>query len=55
MAREQNTPMARHAEGPSTATAGAAKGLGYSLVGLVAPAVLHSLADEARRQIESTI
>jgi len=55
MIREQNTPMARHAEGPINGYSWADKGLGYCLVGLAAPAVLHPLADEARRQIASTI
>jgi len=55
MAREQNMPMARYAEGALNGYSWAAKGLGYSLVGLAAPAVLHPLADEVRRQIESTI
>jgi hypothetical protein len=47
--------MARHAEGSINGYSRAAKVLGYSLVDLVAPAVPDPLADEARRQIDSTI
>ena len=55
MTREHNTSMARHAEGAINSYSWADNGLGYSLVGLTAPAVLHPLADEARRQIKNTI
>ena len=55
MIREQTAPMARHAEGPINGYSWADNGLGYSLVGLAAPAVLHPLADEARRQIAGSI
>jgi anti-sigma factor RsiW len=55
MLREQAAPMARYAAGPINGYSWADKGLGYSLVGVAAPAVLHPLADEARRQIAGTI
>ncbi|HUK00485.1 MAG TPA: anti-sigma factor [Stellaceae bacterium] len=53
MAVEGKTPMSEHAQGPLSGFAWADRGLGYSLVADASPQILHPLADEARRQIES--
>lgn len=46
-------PMSPHTDGALNGFAWADDGLGYSLVGAVAPDRLHPLADELRRQIRS--
>lgn len=51
MAVDKNAPMAQHSRGSVTGFAWADKGIGYSLVGHIPSQVLHSLADEARRQL----
>jgi anti-sigma factor RsiW len=51
MAVDKNAPMAQHSRGPLTGFAWADKGIGYSLVGHISSQLLHSLADEARRQL----
>lgn len=53
MATDHNTPMSPHSEGNLNGYAWADKGLGYSLIGEAASAVLHPIADEVRRQIGS--
>jgi len=53
MRSDRDMPMAPHAEGDLNGLAWADHGLGYSLVGAVAPDRLHPLADEVRRQIRS--
>lgn len=53
MRSERDMPMAPHAQGDLNGFAWADDGLGYSLVGAVAPDRLHPLADEMRRQIRS--
>jgi anti-sigma factor RsiW len=51
MAIDKNAPMAQHSRGLITGFAWADKGIGYSLVGHISSQLLHSLADEARRQL----
>jgi anti-sigma factor RsiW len=51
MADDKNAPMAQHSHGSITGFAWADKGIGYSLVGHISSQLLHSLADEARRQL----
>lgn len=53
MRSDRDMPMAPHAEGDLNGLAWADHGLGYSLVGAVAPERLHPLADEMRRQIRT--
>lgn len=53
MRAEPDMPMAPHVQGNLNGFAWADDGLGYSLVGVVAPDTLHPLADEARRQIRT--
>lgn len=53
MRSERDMPMAPHTQGDLNGLAWADRGLGYSLVGAVAPDRLHPLADEVRRQIRS--
>jgi anti-sigma factor RsiW len=53
MAIQRNMPMSEHTRGPVAGFAWAGDGIGYSLVGAASPEVLHPLADEARRQIDS--
>ncbi|WP_029350764.1 anti-sigma factor [Bosea sp. 117] len=53
MRSDGDIPMAPHAQGDLNGLAWADRGLGYSLVGAVAPDRLHPLADEVRRQIRS--
>ncbi|MFG1343001.1 anti-sigma factor family protein [Xanthobacter autotrophicus] len=53
MAGGRDMPMAPHAQGGINGYAWADNGLGYSLVGAVAPGMLHPLADEVRRQVRS--
>jgi anti-sigma factor RsiW len=55
MAIDKNAPMAQHSLGPITGFAWADKGIGYSLVGHISSQLLHSLADEARRQLGSDV
>ncbi len=50
MVSEQDASMSEHALGDIKGYAWAEKGLGYSLVGDVAPEQIHPLADEIRRQ-----
>jgi anti-sigma factor RsiW len=54
MAQERDTPMAHHDGGAVQAFTWASEGDGYSLVGGLPPDALHSLADEARRQMRRT-
>ena len=51
---DRNTRMAEHSAGSLSGFSWASKGLGYSVVGPVAPDTLHPLADEIRRQVAST-
>ncbi|GLK86892.1 anti-sigma factor family protein [Ancylobacter defluvii] len=53
MRSERDVPMVPHADGDLNGLAWADRGLGYSLVGAIAPDRLHPLADEMRRQIRS--
>jgi anti-sigma factor RsiW len=53
MAVDKNAPMMQHSRGSITGFAWADKGIGYSLVGQLSSQLLHSLADEARRQLGS--
>jgi anti-sigma factor RsiW len=55
MAVDKNAPMAQHSLGSITGFAWADKGIGYSLVGHISSQLLHSLADEARRQLGSDV
>ncbi|MDR3475724.1 MAG: anti-sigma factor [Devosia sp.] len=50
---QQNLPMSQHKTGDVDGFAWANKGVGYSLVGPTAPDLLHSIANEARHQIDS--
>ena len=52
MAVDKNTPMAEQAKGSLGAVSWSRDGLGFSLVGPLAPSSLHPIADEARRQID---
>jgi anti-sigma factor RsiW len=55
MARDRNAPMVEHREGDVVGYAWADKGMGYSLVaGSEAAPLLHPIADEARRQLQSS-
>jgi len=38
-----------------TGFAWSGKGIGYSLVGPLSPEILHPIADEVRRQVESSV
>ncbi|MGQ9367429.1 anti-sigma factor family protein [Azospirillum sp. ST 5-10] len=51
MASDRDTPMAQHTRGSLTGFAWSADGIGYSLVGPPAAAVLHPIADTVRRQL----
>lgn len=53
METEKDGPMTEHTDGSVAGFAWAQNGLGYSLVGVASPSVLHPLANEARRQIQS--
>ncbi|MFG1463876.1 anti-sigma factor [Xanthobacter sp. DSM 24535] len=53
MASDRDMPMAPHVQDGINGYAWADRGLGYSLVGAVAPDTLHPLANEVRRQIGS--
>ena len=55
MAVDKDAPMAQHSRGPIAGFAWADKGIGYSLVGHISSQLLHSLADEARRQLGNDI
>jgi anti-sigma factor RsiW len=55
MAVDKNAPMAQHSRGPIAGFAWADKGIGYSLVGHISSELLHSLADEARRQLRDDV
>jgi anti-sigma factor RsiW len=55
MEAEKDAPMAPSQSGDVAGFSWSQDGLGYSLVGTAAPAVLHPLADEARRQISGAI
>jgi anti-sigma factor RsiW len=55
MAVDKNAPMAQHSRGSITGFAWADKGIGYSLVGRISSQLLHSLADEARRQLGNDV
>jgi anti-sigma factor RsiW len=55
MAIDKNAPMAQHSHGSITGFAWADKGIGYSLVGHISSQLLHSLADEARRQLGNDV
>jgi anti-sigma factor RsiW len=55
MAAGQDAPMAQSSDGDVAGYSWSQDGLGYSLVGLASPDVLHPLADEARRQISGAI
>jgi hypothetical protein len=55
MAIDKNAPMAQHSHGSITGFAWADKGIGYSLVGHISSRLLHSLADEARRQLGNDV
>jgi anti-sigma factor RsiW len=55
MAVDKNAPMAQHSHGPIAGFAWADKGIGYSLVGHISSQLLHSLADEARRQLGNDV
>ena len=55
MRSERDMPMASHVEGDLNGFSWADGGLGYSLVGAVAPDRLHPLADEVRRQIRKEV
>ncbi len=52
MAVDKNTPMAEQPKGSLGAVSWSRDGLGFSLVGPLAPATLHPIADQARRQID---
>jgi anti-sigma factor RsiW len=54
MAIERNAPMSEHTEGELANYAWSNQGLGYSLVATAPSATLHPLADEIRRQIDSS-
>jgi anti-sigma factor RsiW len=54
MAIERNAPMSEHTEGELTNYAWSNQGLGYSLVATAPSKTLHPLADEVRRQINSS-
>jgi anti-sigma factor RsiW len=53
MAIDQNKPMQQHSRGQVAGFGWADNGIGYSLVGPVAPDVLHPIANEVRKQIDS--
>lgn len=53
MAIQKNMPMSEHELNGVGGIAWSADGVGYSLVGPSSPDLLHSIADEARRQIRS--
>jgi anti-sigma factor RsiW len=55
MAIERNTRMSEHVEGAVTGFAWSDRGMGYSLVADTSPAILHPLANEARRQIDGSL
>ncbi|MDR3535727.1 MAG: anti-sigma factor [Acetobacteraceae bacterium] len=55
MAIEGRTHMSQHSVDAVEGFAWADKGIGYSLVGPVAPEVLHPLANEVRRQIDKDV
>jgi anti-sigma factor RsiW len=55
MAVDKNAPMAQHSLGSITGFAWSDKGVGYSLVGHISSQLLHSLADEARRQLGNDV
>lgn len=55
MSIDRDVPMAEHQDGAVAGYAWANKGIGYSLVGIASPDVLHPLANEIRRQTESAI
>ena len=51
MRTDRDAPMAQQSHGAVTGFAWADGGMGYSLVGPLAPDILHPIADEARRQL----
>ncbi|MFG1350230.1 anti-sigma factor family protein [Xanthobacter autotrophicus] len=53
MRSDGDMPMSPHAQGELNGLAWADNGLGYSLVGAMAPDRLHPLANEVRRQVRS--
>jgi anti-sigma factor RsiW len=55
MAVDKDTAMSEHSLDGTGGVAWSDNGLGYSLVGPAPPSLLHPLADEARRQINSAI
>jgi anti-sigma factor RsiW len=55
MAVDKDAPMAQHSRGSIAGFAWADKGIGYSLVGHISSQLLHSLADEARRQLGNDV
>ncbi|SDV47298.1 anti-sigma factor family protein [Chitinasiproducens palmae] len=55
MAAQRDMPMAPHTENGINGYVWADQGLGFSLVGRVAPETLHPIADDARRQFRDAI
>ncbi len=55
MESDKEAPMVQHDQGRMAAFAWAQHGVGYSVVGDVAPAILHPVANEIRRQSGSKI
>ena len=55
MAVDKNAPMAEQAKGPVGAVSWSRDGLGFSLVGPLAPSALHPIANQARRQIDHRV
>lgn len=50
-----DAPMARHSQGDVNGWSWADDGLGYSLVGAVAPETLHPIANDVRRQARNPV
>jgi anti-sigma factor RsiW len=55
MAANQRTPMSQHEHNAVAGFAWADNGMGYSLVGPLAPEVLHPIANEVRKQIDRDV
>ncbi len=55
MSVDRNVPMTEHHDGAIAGFAWSRGGIGYSLVGIASPEVLHPLANEIRRQTDSAI
>lgn len=53
MTIDPDRPMMEHASGAVAGFAWSGKGIGYSLVGPLAPDALHPIANEVRRQVNS--